>query len=117
MNPITPHDPPSADDLLDAVREWIERDLLTSLEGRLQFHARVAANILAMVSREITLGPAQAEAHARRLESLGCADDGELARAIRSGELDGRLAEVVAAVEASVGDKLSVANPRYFSAG
>lgn len=111
-----PHDQPAADDLLDAVREWIERDLLGALEGRMLFHARVAANVLAMVSREIALGPAQAEAHARRLESLGFADDGELARAIRGGELDGRLAEVAAAVGASVDDKLAVANPRYFDA-
>ena len=111
-----PHDPPGADDLLDAVREWIERDLLGALEGRLLFHARVAANVLAMVSREITLGPAQAEAHARRLAEFGCSDDGELARAIRNGDLDARLAEVVAAVESAVDDKLSVANPRYFEA-
>lgn len=111
-----PHDEPSAGDLLDAVREWIERDLLAALDGRLLFHARVAANVLAMVSREMTLGPGQAEAHSRRLASLGFADDGELARAIRSGDLDDRLADVVAAVEASVDDKLSVANPRYFEA-
>lgn len=111
-----PHDQPTADDLLDSVREWIERDLLGGLEGRLQFHARVAANVLAMVSREITLGPAHAEAHARRLAEFGCADDAELARAIRAGGLDHRMSEVVAAVEAAVDDKLSVANPRYFDA-
>lgn len=109
------HDSPAADDLLDAVREWIERDLVPALGGRLQFHARVAANVLAMVAREIVLGPAQRRDHEARLAALGCADDAELAARIRTGDFDGRLAEVVSAVEADVADKLSVANPRYFA--
>lgn len=46
-----PHDRPTARELLESVREWIERDLAPSLEGRLAFHSRVAANILDMVSR------------------------------------------------------------------
>ena len=44
------------------------------------------------------------------------ADDAELARRIRSGELDDRLDEVKAVVAASVRDKLAVANPRYLDA-
>ena len=47
---------------------------------------------------------------------LGVADDAELARRIRSGELDDRLDEVKAVVAASVRDKLTVANPRYLDA-
>lgn len=110
-----PHDTPTADDLLDVVAEWIENELIGTLEGRLQFHARVAANIVAMVAREIRLGPEQQQAHRQRLEELGCTDDADLAARIRSGALDERLAEVRAAVERSVHDKLEVANPRYFA--
>ncbi len=80
-------------------------------DGRLRFHARVAVNMLAIVERELVLGPAQAEAHAERLARLGVADDAELARRIRAGELDDRLDEVKAAVAASVRDKLTRREP------
>jgi hypothetical protein len=108
-----PHDVPTARQLVEAVREWIERDVLAATEGRLSFHARVAANILAMVERELDAGPAQMERHADRLRSLGVADETELAAAIRDGRLDDRLDEVRAVVRATVEDKLRVANPRY----
>jgi hypothetical protein len=74
-----PHDAPSATELLEAVREWIDREVIASTDGRLRFHARVASNVLAMVEREIELGPAQAAAHEERLKRLGVADDAELA--------------------------------------
>jgi len=95
------------------VREFLETDVLAVTEGRVRFHVRVAANVVAMVAREIVLGPEQAAAHARRLESLGVQSDSELASAIRSGTLESRSEEVRAAVEATVRDKLAVANPRY----
>lgn len=108
-----PHDVPTAGELVEAVREWIERDVLTATEGRLSFHARVAVNMLAMVERELDLGPEQARRHAERLAALGLPDDAALAAAIRSGDLDDRLPEVRDMVRASVEDKLRVANPRY----
>jgi Domain of unknown function (DUF6285) len=109
----SPHDIPSAAGLLDAVREFLESDVLPATEGRLRFHVRVAANVVGMVGREIVLGPDQAAAHARRLESLGMGSDAELAAAIRSGALDWRAQDVRAAVRATVADKLAVANPAY----
>ncbi|MBK9178458.1 MAG: hypothetical protein IPM45_02595 [Acidimicrobiales bacterium] len=108
-----PHDAPSAQQLVEAVREWLEREVLPAVEGRLQFHTRVAVNVLGMVERELELGPEQAADHAERLASLGVADEAELAAAIRSGALDDRYDEVRAAVAATVRDKLAVANPRY----
>lgn len=107
-----PHDVPTARELVEAVREWIERDASAGQPPN-RFHARVAANVLAMVERELELGPVQARAHAARLEQLGVADDAELAAAIRDGALDARLPEVRSLVWASVRDKLAVANPRY----
>jgi hypothetical protein len=110
---VIPHDVPTSEQLVESVREWLERDVIPGTTGRLQFHARVAVNVLAMVERELALGTEQASVHAQRLAQLGCVDDDELARRIRNGELDDRLEEVRTLVWASVRDKLAVANPRY----
>ena len=110
---MTLHDIPDAADLVNAVREFLEKDVLAATEGRVQFHTRVAINVLGMVERELRLGPEQAAAHQERLRALGVGSEAELAAAIREGRLDERMAEVVAAVRETVADKLRVANPRY----
>jgi hypothetical protein len=110
---VNPHDVPSARELVESVREWLERDVMTGTSGRMQFNARVAANVLAIVERELEVGTQQSAAHAARLAEFDCTTDADLARRIRSGELDDRLPEVRAAVFASVLDKLAVANPKY----
>ncbi|HLT15697.1 MAG TPA: phosphotransferase family protein [Acidimicrobiales bacterium] len=104
---------PTAAELLEAVREWVEGDVREATSGRVAFHARVAANARAMLERQVALGPAHEAAHRARLESLGHPDDASLARAIRAGEEDHRLEEVRAVVAASVRSKLEVANPRW----
>ena len=108
-----PHDVPSAAELVEAVREFLERDVMTATEGRVQFHTRVAINVLGMVEREIKLGADQAVTHAEGLARLGADSEAELAAAIRSGALDGRLAEVREFVTETVRQKLLVANPKY----
>lgn len=107
------HDVPSARELVEAVREWLERDVLAATTGRVQFHTRVAVNVLSMVEREMSLGAEQAREHDERLQRLGVSSDAELARAIRNGHLDDRLAEVVESVRADVIAKLEVANPNH----
>lgn len=113
---MSPHDVPTAAQLVESVREWLERDVIPATQGRLQFHGRVAANVLAMVERELIVGAEQGAAHEARLSQLGCVDDAQLAARIRSGELDDRSAEVRDLVWASVRDKLAVANPKYLEA-
>jgi hypothetical protein len=108
-----PHDLPDAAGLVEAVREFLERDVMTSTEGRVQFHTRVAVNVLGMVERELREGAEQLAAHAAGLAALGVDSEGSLAEAIRSGALDDRLDEVRAFVEQTVRAKLEVANPRY----
>ncbi len=108
-----PHDAPNAMELLEAVREWIDHEVIPATDGRLRFHARVASNVLGMVEREIELGPAQEAAHRERLARLGVADDAELAAAIRARRLDDRADEVRTLLAAAVADKLAVANPTY----
>ena len=107
------HGIPTAAELVAAVREFLERDVMAATEGRVQFHTRVAVNVLSTVERELTLGPAQRAAADERLAGLGFADEAELAAAIRSGSVDDRWDEVKAAVWASVRDRLAVANPGY----
>jgi hypothetical protein len=112
-----PHDVPSAAQLVEAVREFLERDVMDATEGRVQFHTRVAVNALKMVERELELGPAQAAAHRAGLERLGVADEAALAAAIRSGALDDRRSEVVEVLRVTVRAKLEVANPGYLPSG
>lgn len=108
-----PHDAPSVRELVIAVREWLERDVIDGTSSAVRFNARVATNILAMVEREIALGPVHAQRHRERLDHLECSDDQELAARIRSGHLDHRADEVRVLVFESVCDKLAVANPSY----
>ena len=108
------HDAPTAAQLVEAVREFLEGDVMATTEGRVQFHARVAARVLATVERELgATALADLAAHAERLARLGMADDTELAAAIRSGAMDDRLDEVRQAVWSDVLAKVRVANPSY----
>ena len=125
-------DRPTAQELLAAVREFLEADVVAELEGVKRFHARVAANVLAIVEREISseektllaewerlvglLGVAGTPP--ARLDELRASVRGlteTLVRRIREGEADrepfGRV--VREHVRETVREKLRVANPRY----
>lgn len=52
-----PYGRPTASELLAAVREYLTGAVVTGTSGQLSFHARVAANALAIVARELELGP------------------------------------------------------------
>lgn len=117
-----PDDRPTAAELVDAVTEFLERDLQPSLEGRLAFHTRVAVNALGIVRREMDLGPeldatrragltalvgdASDEASTRELEV-------ELARRIRAGSLDEHQPELVAYLRATLQLQLDIVHPGY----
>jgi hypothetical protein len=101
------YDRPDPAELVQAVREFLERDVMTATEGRVQFHTRVAINALGIVERELTRGPLA------DINAAGRAAEQALAARIRSGTLDDRLDEVRAEVRATVREKLLVANPCY----
>ena len=44
--PVSVHDVPDAAGLVEAVREFLEKDVMAATEGRVQFHTRVAINVL-----------------------------------------------------------------------
>ncbi len=108
-----PHDRPTAAELVEAVREFLADDVVDATEGRVRFHARVAANALSMVERELAVGPEHEERARARLTRLGFDSDEDLARAIREGAVDDRYDEVKAALYQTVEDKLRVANPDH----
>jgi aminoglycoside phosphotransferase (APT) family kinase protein len=52
-----PHGRPTASELIEAVREFLVAEVMPATSGQLAFHARVAANALGIVARELELGP------------------------------------------------------------
>jgi uncharacterized protein DUF6285 len=107
------HAIPTAGELAEAVREFLERDVMPGADRRLRFLTRVAVNVMAQLERELELGAQHARVHAERLGDLGIADDAELCRAIRERLLDERMDEVVAVTRAGVVERLLISNPRY----
>ncbi|MDQ1534327.1 MAG: hypothetical protein QOF28_2088, partial [Actinomycetota bacterium] len=117
-----PDDRPTAAELVDAVTEFLERDLQPSLEGRLAFHTRVAVNALRIVHREMELGPeldAARRAGLRELLGSAAGDastrdlEAELARRIRDGAFDDRRPELVAYLRATLRLQLDIVHPGY----
>jgi aminoglycoside phosphotransferase (APT) family kinase protein len=109
----TPFGRPTAGELVEAVREHVGQDRRPAGGERARFEARVASNVLLIVERELELGHAIAESHARRLASLGFIDDAALASSLRSGAQDASLHELGVALAGSIRDQLEVANPAY----
>ena len=110
-----PHDRPSADELLESVREWLEKDVMASSDTRLAFHARVAANIIEIVRREYSLAPEIDARYDHVLSTLGVLNEQELVDRIRQGHYDDQLGELLATLRPVVDDKVAVANPRYIA--
>ena len=108
-----PHDLPSAEQLVRAVRLLLEREIVPSAQGPLRYEIIIATRVLAIVERELEVGLAQSATHRDRLASLGFDSDAALASAIRAGSFDGRESELMNALAPVVLDKLRVANPKY----
>jgi hypothetical protein len=127
------NDRPTAGELLEAVRRFLEEDVVPALDGPRKYHARVAANVVAIVAREIESEEAQLAAEWQRLGALlggdGAAEPppggraalragvrartDELVARIRAGEADTGpwRAQLIAHLRRTVADKLAVARP------
>jgi hypothetical protein len=109
---------PTAAELVAAVADFLDTDVreATGPDGRLadsgqvHFHARVAANVLRIVERELT---AQSAVVTDRLAELGFADEVQMAAAIRAGTLDDRADDVLPMLRMLVRHRLAVAHPGY----
>ncbi|MBP2366232.1 phosphotransferase family protein [Pseudonocardia parietis] len=109
------HGRPTAAELVAAVAMFLRDDVMPATEGRLSFLARVGANTLDGVERELLLGPGLEQRHRERLAAFARDDQAGLASAIRAGVLDADDPALLAAVRAAVTDRLAVANPRYLT--
>lgn len=90
---------PSSAELAGAVREFLEREVVPGTEGRLGFHARVAANVVAQIERELRSGLPDTSG------------DAELCAAIRDGTVD--FMHAYHATRETVVAKLRISNPRH----
>ena len=111
--PVSPFGRPTLEELLEALGEHLTRSAAGQADGGARFEARIAANVLATVSRQIQLGPAVADAHRRRLFRLGLEDDAALVSAIRQGAFDEDWVGLGSQLAASARDQLLVANPSH----
>lgn len=71
-------DQPSAVELVKAVQAFLETRAIPELKGHTAFHARVAANALAIVARQLEQGPAGDAAELLRLRTILGRTDGDL---------------------------------------
>jgi hypothetical protein len=115
-------DRPTASELLSAIADFLRDEAgpaLDRAEPRLGFQMRVAVNSLAILEREARLGPAaNLREHERLVKLLG--RDGtleelnrELARQLRTGQRDERDTALMAHLDATVADKIAIANPKW----
>jgi len=112
-------DQPSIRELVEAVREFLEKRAMPELTGHTAFHARVAANALGIVARELELGDGAADEEKERLTAL-LGHDGsleelnrELCRIIREGEIELAKPELLTHLERTVRDKIAIDQPNY----
>ncbi|AQA01279.1 hypothetical protein BVC93_01270 [Mycobacterium sp. MS1601] len=102
---------PTAAELVAAVADFLDGDVREATTGQVNFHARVAANALRMVWRELLSCDAAKVLEA--LQELGYPDEAELAAAIRRGELDDRPQEVSDTLRILVAHRVDAAHPGY----
>lgn len=109
---------PRTEELAEAVAAWIDQ-IRPSLDPRNAFLARVAANAMATIGRELTQGAAaEAAAIAAMAEVLGRtgtydALNAELCERIRSGELTVETPGLLPALRVMATDQLAIDQPNY----
>lgn len=114
------HDGPSAKELIEAVKNFIDKSAAPQLTGHAAFHARVASNALATVLRELEIRPtAEAEEKARLEKLLGTPGESAnqlnalLCEAIRSGRMDLSTEGLLPHLKSTTIAQLSVDQPGY----
>ena len=122
-------DRPTYDELLAAVEHFLDTEIVPNVPGSRGFHARVSANAIRIVRRELSneeellaaewsgldtvLGPAKRPAGREQLRSALRERNEALRTLIRGGDADdGKAArEVFEHVQRTVRDKLTVTDP------
>jgi len=110
---------PRSDELLVSVRDFLREDVMAATSGRTQFMARVAANSLDILLRDMQLGPALREAEQTRLAALlghGTTLEAlrwELVEKLRDGSMPLSQAGLVEHLRATVIGELAIDQPSY----
>ncbi len=124
-------DRPDAPELLDAVAEFLADEVSESVPREERFQVLVAANLCAILGRELRAGEAPLRDDLALMGELLESDppatppvgvelrdavresEAELARRLRAGELDGDLEAVASRLRDHVRRKLEIARPSY----
>jgi hypothetical protein len=117
---------PTAAELLSAIAELLETEVIGAVSGPVQHKVRVAANLARILERESELGAAAADREARLTRRLLGKPDGdttpapvlrgELAAALRAGPAPGATDdETWAALMTITKDDLAIAKPGHDS--
>ena len=122
-------DRPDAPELLEAVSEFLFGEVRQWVPRERRFQVLVAANLCAVVAREVRAGERPLQDDLELFAALLDREPGdfagpgliaavrnaqaELSARLRAGELDGNLHEVAAALREHVRRKLEVARPGY----
>jgi hypothetical protein len=109
---------PKTEELAKAVAGWID-ELRPSLDPRNGFLARVAVNVLGVIQRELTLGPA---AEARAVEGMAgvlghqaayAELNAELCERIRTGEFTVETPGLLSVLQVMARDQVAIDQPNY----
>ena len=112
-------DRPDPDELLAAVAAFLREQAMPQLKGQAAFHARVAANAVDIVRRQLRLAPDAEAAERERLRALLGADGSlrelnqRLCRAIADGTLGLHTPGLLDHLWRVTLDKLAVDQPHY----
>ncbi len=109
------HTFPDAREIVVAVREFLEAEVMPGTTGAVSFHARVAANLLTTLLRELESGAEAESRFAAVLDGLGVPDEATLAARIRGGAVDVADPDLAAALLAITTERLRTWNPAYLS--
>ena len=110
---------PRNDELLVSVRDFLREDVMAATSGRTQFMARVAANSLDILLRDMSLGPALREAEQHRLVAVMGHEGSrealrwELVAKLRDGSMPLDQTGLVEHLRATVIGELAVDQPNY----
>jgi hypothetical protein len=113
------YDPPTPPEVLAAVARFLKEEVAPATTGHLSFQARVAANALEMMRRQLELGPDEDAAERARLQALlGMDGDlptltSELSRRIAAGEADLSTPGLADHLWATALAKMAVDQPNY----
>jgi len=112
-------DPPTIDELLASTSTFLREVAVPQLSGHAAFHARVAANALELVRRELALRPQAERVEHARLESLlgthGALDElnALLCQRIAAGAVDLSAPALLEHLWATTLAKVAVDQPTY----